>query len=240
MQESPEGESAPIRRHVQIPDLRGDGPFVRFWLAHTVTVTGTTVSSVLLPILVFERTGSPAQTSLVVAFAALPYLLLGLVAGAVADRSDRRRLMVGCELASAALVASVPAAAAFDALTLPHIYLVALGTATSFVWFDAANFGALPALVGRDRLVAATSALQSAEGVAYIVGPTIGGVLATAIGPATAMTVDAASYVVSGAGRCSACAAPSTAHRPGPPADPSGPRSAKGCAGSGSIGWSGP
>ena len=178
--------------------LRDDGPFVRFWLAHTVTVTGTMVSAVVLPILVFERTGSPAQTSLVVAFAALPYLLLGLVAGAVADRSDRRRIMVGCELASAALVASVPVAAAFNALTLPHVYLVALGTATSFVWFDAANFGALPALVGRERLVAATSALQSAEGVAYIVGPAIGGVLATALGPAQAMTVDAASYVASG------------------------------------------
>ncbi len=178
--------------------LRDDGPFVRFWLAHTVTVTGTTVTSVVLPILVFQRTGSPAQTSAVVAFTALPYLLLGLVAGAVADRSDRRRLMVGCELASALMTASVPVAAAFDALTLPHIYAVALGSASAFVWFDAANFGALPALVGRSRLVAATSLFSSTDAVAFIVGPALGGLLATTIGPAQAMGVDAASYLGSG------------------------------------------
>ena len=178
--------------------LRYDRPFVRFWLAHAITVTGTTVSAVVLPILVFQRTGSPAQTSAIVAIAALPYLLLGLVAGAVADRSDRRRLMVGCELACTLLMASVPAAAALHVLTLPHVYAAALGSATAFVWFDAANFGALPTLVGRHRLVAATSILSATDAVAYIVGPALGGLLATTIGPDRALAVDAATYLVSG------------------------------------------
>ncbi|MDQ3763235.1 MAG: MFS transporter [Actinomycetota bacterium] len=178
--------------------LREDGPFIRFWLAHTVTVTGTTVSYVVLPILVFQRTGSAAHTAAIVAIAATPYLLIGLVAGAVADRSDRRRLMVGCELACAALVGSAPVAAAFDVLTLPHIYAVALGSATAFVFFDAANFGALPALVGQPRLVAAISTFEATDGVAHIAGPALGGLLATIIGPEQALAVDAASYLISG------------------------------------------
>ncbi|MGH3922859.1 MAG: MFS transporter [Pseudonocardiaceae bacterium] len=178
--------------------LRDDGPFVRFWLAHTVTITGTTVSYVVLPILVFQRTGSAAHTAAIAAIAATPYLLLGLVAGALADRSDRRRLMVGCELACAALVGSAPVAAAFDALTLPHIYAVALGSATAFVFFDAANFGALPVLVGRPRLVAAISTFESTDGVAHVAGPALGGLLATTVGPEQALAIDAASYLVSG------------------------------------------
>lgn len=152
---------------------------------------------VVLPILVFQRTGSPAQTSIVVALQAVPYLVFGLVAGAVADRSDRRRLMVSCEIVSAGLVASVPVASSLGHLTVPHLYLVALGTATTFVWFDSANFGAIPALVGRPRLVAATSGLAATENVAYVLGPALGGVLASTIGPANAMAVDAVTYAAS-------------------------------------------
>jgi len=176
-----------------------DCAFVLFWLAQTVSGTGTSVTNVVLPILVFQRTGSPLQTAILSGLRVVPYLLFGLVAGALADRTDRRRLMVGCNLLNTALLGSIPAAALLGALSLPQIYLVATLSATAFVLFDAANFGALPALVGPARIVAANSALWSTSTFVGIAGPALGGVLATTIGPAPAVTLDALSYAFSAA-----------------------------------------
>jgi hypothetical protein len=146
---------------------------------------------------VFRLTGSAAQTAALAALAAVPYLLFGLVAGAVADRVDRRRLMGACDLLSAALVASIPLAAAFGVLSLLQLYAVALLTATLFVWFDAANFGALPALVGRARIVAANSAVSATHTVIGIAGPAVAGLLAATVGPAQSVALDAASFAAS-------------------------------------------
>ena len=179
------------------PTLRGDRAFRKFWTAGSVSLAGTLVTSVVLPILIYQRTGSAWQTSLLVAIETIPYLAIGLVAGAVADRVDRRRLMWRCELVSALLVGSIPLAAAAGVLSIAQVYVVAAGTATVFVWFDAANFGALPAIAGRDRIAIAYARLSASSSVLMIAAPALGGVLASTIGPASAMALDAASYVVS-------------------------------------------
>jgi MFS family permease len=180
-----------------VPTLRGDRAFRKFWTAGSVSLAGTLVTSVVLPILIYQRTGSAWKTSLLVAIETIPYLAIGLVAGAVADRVDRRRLMWRCELVSAVLVGSIPLAAAAGVLGIAQIYVVAAGTATVFVWFDAANFGALPAIAGRDRIAIAYARLSASSSALMIAAPALGGVLASTIGPAPAMAIDAASYVVS-------------------------------------------
>src|SRR5437879_3027096 len=100
-----------------VEPLRHDGPFVRFFAAHAISVTGTAVTQVVLPILVFQRTRSPLLTSLLTTVEVAPYLVVGLIAGVIADRTDRRRLMVRCDLLQTALLGSVPVAAAFGVLT---------------------------------------------------------------------------------------------------------------------------
>ena len=107
--------------------------------------------------------------------------------------------MIGAEIGNALILASIPVAEAADVLTLPHVYIVALASMTLFVWFDAANFGAIPALVGRERVVGAQSALWSASMFFGVVGPALGGALAAGIGAANAIAIDAVSYVVSAA-----------------------------------------
>jgi MFS family permease len=174
--------------------LSRDATFRRFWLAHTITVTGTWVTFVSLPLLVYQRTGSAFQTSLLTALELLPYLLFGLLAGAIADRVNRKRLMIGADLGNALVLATIPLAQAFGVLTLPHVYVAAFLSMTLFVWFDAGNFGAVPALVGKERLVAAQSALWSATMFLGVVGPALGGVLAAGVGAANAIAIDAASY----------------------------------------------
>jgi len=175
-----------------------DRDFVLFWWARIISITGSVLTTVILPILVFQLTGSALRTSLLVTLGVLPYLLFGLFAGALADRTDRRRLMVGCDVVNAALLISIPVAAFFGVLSITQIYLVHFLAATVFVWFDAANFGALPALVGRERVLAANSAIWSASTVAEIVAPSVAGVLVAILGAAAAITLDAASYLLSG------------------------------------------
>jgi Transmembrane secretion effector len=133
--------------------------FLWLWAARSVSLTGSAVTLVVLPILVFQRTGSPLQTSLLTLLEAVPYVLFGLLAGALADRVDRRRIMVACDLCSAALLATIPLAAHLGVLGTPLVYAVALGAGIAFVWFDAALFGAVPALVGPDQLTSANVVL---------------------------------------------------------------------------------
>ncbi|CAN5848794.1 hypothetical protein BH10CHL1_BH10CHL1_09280 [soil metagenome] len=172
-------------------------PFVLFWLGRTVSLAGSAITGVVLPILIYQLTGSALQTSLLTTFNVLPYLIFGLFAGVVADRVNRKRLMVLCDLLNVLLLSSIPIAGLFHLLSIGQIYAVALLSATAFVWFDAANFGALPALVGREQVLQANSLLWSAGTVVEIVGPSVGGLLAATLGPATAISLDSFSYLLS-------------------------------------------
>ena len=179
--------------------LRRDPAFRRYFVAHAISVTGTAVTLVALPLAVYQRTASAGLTAALTAIEVLPYLVFGLAAGAVADRADRRSVMVRADLGAALVLASVPAAAALGLLTTGHLMVTAVVVATCFVWFDAANFGALPTLVGRERVVAAIGALWAFDSVALIAGPAIGALVAAATSASLALGIDALSYVASAA-----------------------------------------
>ncbi|MCK5890506.1 MAG: MFS transporter [Aeromicrobium sp.] len=162
--------------------------YALFWSARVLAVAGATVTAVAVPVLTFQRSGSPFLTATIVALQVLPYLVLGLVAGAIADRVSRRVLMVLSELVSAAALASLVLAGGDVAIA--HLLVVATVVPTAFVWFDAAAFGALPALVGRERVVAANSALWTATTLVGVAGPALAGFTVAAGGPSLALVID--------------------------------------------------
>lgn len=182
--------------HQSSASLWKDRGFALFWGGRAVSLLGSAITSVVLPILVYHLTASALLTSLLTTLEVLPYLLFGLFAGEIADHVNRRWLMVGSDVLNALLLGSIPIAAWLHVLTISQIFAVALLSASAFVWFDAANFGALPMLVGSQRIVAANSAVTSMSTVVGIVGPAVGGGLAT-IGPASAISFDAVSYLLS-------------------------------------------
>ncbi|UVS79732.1 MFS transporter [Actinokineospora sp. UTMC 2448] len=196
-----------------------DVDFRRYLAARLISVAGTLVSVVALPVLVYRLTGSAGWTSAVAAGGALPYLLFGLVAGSVADRVDRRRLMVGLELGAGAALATIPAAHAAGALTAVHVLAVGFAVQTCFVFFDAANFGALPALVGRERLTSAYSAVFGGTTALELVIPPLAGLAVAAFAPSPLLAVNAATAVASAlllraiSGPLSAPAGPSSGMR---------------------------
>ena len=168
-----------------------------FWSARTVSWAGTGITTVVLPVLVYRLTRSPAWVASVYAIDVAPYIAFGIFAGAVADRLNRKKIMVACDLTAALLLAAVPAAAALHLLVLAQVFIVALGIGTVFVWFDAANFGALPALVDRAQLPTAASLIGSSSTLATLIGPALGAALLTVMIAPYALGFDAATYVMS-------------------------------------------
>lgn len=171
--------------------------FVVFWSARTISFVGTGITTVVLPVLVYRLTGSPAAVAALTAIEVVPYIAFGLLAGAMADRLNRKKMMVVCDSTAALLLATVPAAAALHLLVVAQLFIVALGIGTAFVWFDAANFGSLPALVDRAQLPAAISFIASSGTIALLLGPTLGAALVTVMAPSYVLGFDAASYVIS-------------------------------------------
>jgi predicted MFS family arabinose efflux permease len=171
--------------------------FMVFLSARTISYAGTGITTVVLPVLVYKLTRSPAWVASVNAIEAVPYIILGLLAGAVADRLNRKKIMVICDAAAALLLIAVPVAAALHLLVLAQVFIVALGIAAVFVWFDAANFGTLPVLVDRAQLPVAASVIGSSGTIAFLIGPTFGAALLTVMAAPYALAFDAATYVMS-------------------------------------------
>lgn len=173
--------------------------FVVFWLARTISFAGTGITVIVLPVLAFRLTGSPAAVASLNALEVFPYIAFGLLAGAMADRLSRKKMMVTCDIAAAVVLAAAPVAAAFHLLAPAQVYITAFGIGVAFVWFDAANFGTLPVLVTRDQLPTASSLIASSGSIALLIGPTVGAILLTVTSPPYALGLDAASYLASAA-----------------------------------------
>ncbi|HEY7606227.1 MAG TPA: MFS transporter [Actinomycetes bacterium] len=153
---------------------------------------------VALPLLAVQLTRSPILIAGITVAARLPWLLAP-VAGAFADRLDRRQSMVRVNLVRFVLLGGLALAVAVDLATLPMLYLVAVLLGVGETLFDTSAQSLLPAVVGRDELTRANSRLFAVELVANtFIGPPLGGLLAAA-GLALALGVPAAAYLV-GAG----------------------------------------
>ncbi len=179
--------------------LLHDPDFQRYLAARGLSVFGTIVTLIALPVLVYRLTDSASLTALVAALEAMPYLLFGLLAGALGDRWDRRRVMVSSDLLAGLVVATVPVAHWLDDLTVPHLLAVAFLAPALGVFFDGATFGALPTLVGRKQIAQANSYVWSLQGAAEVLVPGLVGIGLAVLHPATLLLVDAASFVASAA-----------------------------------------
>ncbi len=161
---------------------------------------GDAVSFTALPLLVLALTGSGLAMGIVGALQALPDLGLGMVAGALADRSDRKRMMLLADLGRAALIALIPISVALDGPTMVVILLVAAPASMLRSFFLAAYTASVPMLVGRSQIGRANSYFEAIYSTGYIVGPAIAGVLASTIGPGPTLAIDAVSFALSALG----------------------------------------
>jgi MFS family permease len=172
--------------------------FLKLWAGQTVSLVGTAVTSLALPLTAVLVLGAtPAQMGLLGAFQWLPVLIIGLVSGAWVDRRRRKPVLLSTDLALALVIGSVPVAAALGLLGMEWLYVVAFcSTALSFT-AGLAGTAFLPRLVGREHLVEANAKLSLSNSVALVIGPSIAGVLVLFATAPMALTIDAASYILS-------------------------------------------
>ncbi len=172
--------------------------FAHLWWAESISQLGSQVSLLALPLVAI--TVLHASTFAVGALTAVefsPFVLFGLPAGAIVDRLPHRPILVVADVGRAVALASVPIAYAFGALTYAQLLVVVFVTGSLTVFFDVAYQSILPSLVERDQIVEGNSRLEVSRSSAQLAGPAVGGLLVQAIGAASAVTADAASFVVS-------------------------------------------
>ncbi|MCP2343238.1 MFS transporter [Actinomadura rupiterrae] len=184
-----------LTRSVRRPVL-ADRDFRLLFTADAASKISTQLGTLAVPVLAQAALhAGPGQVGLLAALSTVAFLLVGLPAGAWVDRMRKRRVLVAADLVRAGLVGSVPAAWALGVLTLPQLYAVTLLTGVATVFFDVAHLSLVPALVGRDRLVAANSALAGLTTVADVSGRGIGGFVVQGLGAPCAVLADAAGYL---------------------------------------------
>jgi MFS family permease len=178
--------------------LLGERNFRLLWFGETTSTVGTTISRVALPLVaVVTLQASTFQVSLLTAAGWLPWLLIGLPAGAWVDRLPRRPLMLVCDTVSLLLLVSVPVAVWAGVLTLGQLLGVALLTGAAAVFFQTAYQVYLPDIVDHERLGEANAKLAGSESAAQVAGPGLAGLIAQAAGAATGLIADALSFLVS-------------------------------------------
>ena len=181
------------------PPLRRNVDYTLLWSGQVVSTFGSTSTSVVYPLLVLAMTGSPAAAGTILALRALPYLIFSLPAGALIDRWNRKRVMILCDLGRALVIATIPLALWFDALTIWQLCVVALIEGSLFVFFNIAEVAALPRLVPVEQLPQATAQNEASFSVASIVAPSIGTALYQTLGKSAPFVADVLSFLVSAA-----------------------------------------
>ena len=165
-----------------------------------VSSIGDAVSFTALPLLVFALTGSGAVMGVVGALQTLPDLFFGMVAGALADRSDRKRMMYLADLGRALLTALIPISVWLGGPTLVVILIVAAPMSILRSLFLAGYTASVPAIVGRSQLARANALFEAVYSTGYILGPAVAGILSTLIGPGPTLAIDAVSFLLSALG----------------------------------------
>src|SRR5262249_9827587 len=131
--------------------------YLLLWSGQAISSVGSEATQLVLPLLILSLTQSPAQAGLAGALRALAYLLLGLPAGALVDRWDPKRPMLLCGAGRARALGSIPLALALGRLTVVQLYLISLLEGALFVFFPLAESAALPRVVAKGQLPAATA-----------------------------------------------------------------------------------
>lgn len=172
--------------------------FRRYWRADAVSGFGTYVTLFALQALVvLTLDGTAADVGWLNSARWLPYLVFGLVVGAIVDGRRRLPLMVGTDLLQGGLLLTIPLLWWLDLLSLPALMVIVFAYGSAAVVNMAATMSFLPRLVDARSLQSAHARIDGADAVSSTAGPAVGGLLVSAIGAPLAVVVDSLTYLCS-------------------------------------------
>jgi MFS family permease len=176
--------------------LRRNRDFQLLWGGQAVSLLGSQISKIAYPLLVLAMTGSPAKAGIAGFAAMLGYLLFPLPAGGLADRYNRKRIMISCDTIRLAAVGSIAVAGWAAHITYVQILVAGFVEGTATVFFGVAQRAALPMLVAPSQRSAAVGQNEARQNAAQLAGPALGGTL-FGLSRAAPFAADAVSYLAS-------------------------------------------
>jgi MFS family permease len=176
--------------------LRRNRDFQLLWGGQAVSLLGSQTSKIAYPLLVLAMTGSPAKAGIAGFAAMLGYLLFPLPAGGLADRHDRKRIMIACDAIRLAAVGSIAVAGWAADITYVQVLVAGFAEGAASVFFGVAQRAALPMLVHPSQRSVAVSQNEARQNAAQLAGPALGGAL-FGLSWAAPFAADALSYLAS-------------------------------------------
>ncbi len=171
--------------------------FRLFYAGQALSYVGDGLRTIAIPLLVYHLTGSASALGITYALEFLPFALFGLVGGSLADRLDRRRLMIGCDFVRFAIMALFALAYATGHLSLPLLYVGIATISACAAIFMGGQASTIPYLLGKNRATKAVAALFATESATNLITPPIGGALFALVGPLPALAINAGTYLIS-------------------------------------------
>ncbi|HXW50789.1 MAG TPA: MFS transporter [Candidatus Acidoferrales bacterium] len=171
--------------------------FRLYFAGQAASFIGDGLRTIALPLLVFHLTGSALTLGVTYALQFLPFALAGLVGGSLADRLDRRRLMLACTFIRLVVVVVLIAGIIRGFLTLGIVYASIVIISICAAVFLGGEASSIPFVLGKEKATQAVSVLIAAEQAANLVAPPIGGALFSLGGALPAFVVNALMYLLS-------------------------------------------
>ncbi len=167
----------------------------RLWIGGSISAIGDQFYFVALPWLVLQITGSSIVLGTISMAAAIPRAALMLVGGVLTDRFSPRKIMMVTASCRTVLVAAISVLLWRHSLKLWPLYMLAFGFGSADAFAGPAAQAFLPSLVARDQLAAANSVSQSTAQITTLVAPAPAGIFIKAFGTASALFIDAVSFL---------------------------------------------
>jgi len=189
---STSASSDPPERTATFREVFAIGEFRAIFAATALSWVGDYLAKIAVTVLVFNQTGSAGIAAATFAISFAPWLLIGPILTALAERLPRRRVMITSDLVRMVTIGLVALLEMPVPLMIVLLFLTALGNPP----YDAARSALTPTILPGDKLVVGVASIQSAGQAAQITGYMLGGYLA-AINPRLALGIDAATFAAS-------------------------------------------
>jgi predicted MFS family arabinose efflux permease len=187
----------PQSQHRSFLTLLRNRNFSLLWIGTLVSASGFYVGNVVIEWFIFASTHKPLFLTVLGIVEFVPTLTIGVIAGALVDRYDRRRLMIMSDLARAVTMAALAAYVLTVGFSLPVILVAVLVTAAFGTIFSPSSSAILPSLIGKDELQSGNGLLQGGITVSGFIGSPLGGALILLVGVGAGLIYNSITFAIS-------------------------------------------
>lgn len=170
--------------------------FMIIWIAQFISKIGNEFHSIALMWYIMQLTGSTIQMGTSLIFSELPMIILGAFAGVIADRYDRKKIIIICDFLSGLLVAAIFILTLKKTRNVAYLYGISFLISSVSAFFSPCYSALIPAVVKEEDLPSANSASQFSSGISSILGPAAAGILIYFIGIPGLFLVNSISFIL--------------------------------------------